>query len=389
MRPVFSQKNLIFPLVSWLFGAFLAVYSYQFYEQGGLLDGHQEFLDQINAGNYFAVIHPGIYWLAVALNQLTAIPLHESLFRLLSLHFAATFFVTMIGLKLLDTDAADPYLIFFAAVAVMIAMPLGLPFLPPEVYNYSVDLTRVTLLLRNATHTAMQPYAIGAFCLTMAVIRKLKSGEFATKMAVAASVLLFISVLMKPSFAFSFIPSLGLYLLFKRSFSFNDKLKVVAIAVPAGWLLCGQFYINYIHPIGNFDLHSAVSFTPFEAWIFVNKKPLWALVTAILFPLMVLCCRLRKISEFTWIAWINLAIALIPQSLFWLGGLDNEWSYLDAREILFLCSIVEWWRWLKEDRVHILPGRFGVAHFAGLILLMHVMFGYMRMITIDMPSVHW
>lgn len=365
----------------------LLIYSYCNF--GHIIPAQLHFAEEMYRG-HFLVLHPGIYWMADGFSWLTSLSIKESLHLLLSVHVALTFAAIVWVMRRLGSEyiISNPAL-WLCALAVMIAAPLGLPDVPLSTYNFTAS-NRSFFLLRNATYTGLLSYAITSFGLLMLLCRQKNYGtSFPWKQAFTASALLFISALIKPSFALTIIPAIGLYLLCDRR-PWSNRFFLMALMLPAGVLMLFQFYIGFVHSSlppypSNFTLD------PFVVWQRNNVHILLSMLLAMLFPLIVLYGCRNSLSAETRIAWVSLALSLIPYLLLRqtsgvFNDRDFEWSYLNARQILFLCSIVEWWRWHKrtfELHPHYFPQRVMLADIAGMILLAHAVFGYARLLLID------
>ncbi len=366
-------------------------FSHVFYQHGGLIEVHRHFAQQVNNGAYLAVLHPGIYWLGSLLSHITSLPIDQSLDYLLSIHVALTLCAIIWALKLLYVNDADPYALLLCAIAVMIEAPIGIPLLNPVVYNFPLA-NRTAFLLRNATHTAVLPYAIAAFGLLGSLLQsKISTGSFNKKPAITAGILLCISALMKPSFAVTIIPAIVLYMTFSKQFSWKERGKILSILAPTALLILVQFYIGFVsNPETSRVIH--LRFDPWTVWVNNNQYPLLSLMLAIVFPAFILAYRRNKVTVPTIVAWLNLYISIIPYILFnEVPGIstswdrDFEWSYLHARQILFLCSVVEWWRWMQSEPTQSpgFPKTLNATHIAGLLLMAQAMFGYVRLLIID------
>jgi len=382
----FRAKSAVF--ATGLLAVFLVGFAHRFYAHNGLIEMHNQFMARVHNGEYLPILHPGIYWLSNIVSYVTTWPAQESLYGVLSIHAAFTLYAILWALRLLDTHPVDPYFLLLCALGIMIAAPVGLPLLNPGVYNFPA-YARTAFLLRNATHVAVQPYAIAAFGLLGAIIGHTK--VFSWKSGLAAGILLWISALMKPSFALTIIPAILLYAFARPEYSSKDRARIIAILLPAALLILGQFYIGFVYnPLAAQTIH--VMFKPWAVWSVNNQYPLLSLLLAIAFPAWVLIFRKNTLSAPTIIAWVNLAIAIIPFTLLYeVPGIstssdrDFEWSYLYAQQLLMLCSVMEWWRWLRDARqkkTSGLPEGLGAIHIAGLLFVAHAMTGYMRLLVV-------
>lgn len=362
--------------------------AYSFYEHGGMVKGHLQFAETLNNGSDF-ITHPGIFWFSGILHHATSFSIKQSLFVLTSLHVTLIIPAVLWAFNLMDfTRIGHSWVFLVGALAIMVVSPIGLPWLEPRVYDF-VYVRRTVFLLRNATLMALLPYAIITFGFLMKIIQQqITEGKFERKAAIAAAIFLFISSLIKPSFAVSITPAIALYVLFKREISWRAKISIGYIFLPTAFLLLAQIgtglIYNPLRPV------MSLEFAPLQTWSDQNKYPLLAFMLANAFSVFILGYRYNKLSNFTWIAWINLGIAVTIYALLVLNGpgdaaRDLEWPYITARQILFLCSAMEWWKWVKEKYTS--PSHsfdsFGAPHIAAILLAGHALFGYARLVMVD------
>lgn len=385
LRAIDNRWFILFAFALCLFAGWT---SYCYYEYGGMVKGHIKFAKALYKGTDF-VLHPGIFWLSGLVHDLTALSIRESLFILTSLHVALIIPAIFWALRLLNYNRIEPQWVLLAlALAIMVVAPIGLPTLKPHIYDFPKH-RRTVFLLRSATLMAMLPYAIIAFgFLTKVIQQQIAERTFDRKAAIAAAAALFISSLIKPSFAVSICPAVGLYVLCKREIPWRAKINIACILLPTSFLLLAQIgtgiVYNPMRPVMSLEI------APFETWEHQNKNPLLAFILANAFSLFILGCRSNTLSSFSWIAWINLGISVAIYSLFAMNGpgdatRDLEWPYVTARQILCLCSAMELWKWLREkySRPHQFFKSLGLQHIALILLITHTAFGYVRLATVD------
>jgi hypothetical protein len=383
------NRTVFYVLVT-LLCLFWMWFAHRFYQAGGLLSGHIHYAKEFDKGN-FVIIHPGIFWINSILRHSLSLSVTASLYYLLSVHVALTFCAIIWVLKLLDSGNTNSYMVIWAAMALMVVAPIGLPFLDSKVYDFT-NYNRATFLLRNATHTAVLPYVIIAFGLLTKILKdQLETGGFSKIAAIAAGIALLISGFIKPSFASSIVPAIGLYVILNKGIPWSARFKIACILMPTLFLLAGQFVFHFIY--NSLYPVTRISFRPWAIWSENNQYPLLAFILATAFPLVVLFYRRNTLTIPILISWINLGIAIIPYSLFYIGEnlpgdhRDFEWGYLQARQIVFLCSAVEWWRWLKDEQSELPHARHRAIYGAGILLVAHAVFGCMRLFMVDMKGI--
>jgi hypothetical protein len=382
---VFSRIHI--PLGAIVIVIFLFAFSYRYYYYGILLPSHLLTAEKIYKGD-FHILHPGIYWMNNILVMLTGLPIKQSMWLLLSLHVALTFIAINWVLKRLAPSDMPETVIWLFAMAVMFAMHIGLPGVDKTLYNFTPS-NRPTFLLRNATYTGSLPYMFATFGLLMLLCKQSIDAPVLSKRAIAAGAFLFISALVKPSFAVSIIPAIGVCVLWQKR-PLPNKLALLSVMFPAGFLILLQFYVGFVNsPLPPYA--SRLSLDPWAVWEGNNGHPLLSLLMGALFPFIVVFYRWRRLSLETRIAWLNLVIALIPYILIrqtggWFNDRDFEWSTMNARQLLFLCSMIEWWRWRKE--AYVLRSSETVAvNIAGIVLFVHVIFGFAHLMLVDQGPV--
>jgi hypothetical protein len=370
LRPVTLATGLL--CIVWICVA------YSYYQHGGLIAPHVKFALGIHDGT-LRILHPGIFWLASGFSNLSGLPVLESLYWLLSLHVALTLCALIFALRLLAPDTNE-WMLFISAALLMVVSHIGFFGLDPSVYNF-LPYHRNFIILRNATHTAMLPYAFVAFGLLCAVIKNhLDKNPYNQKQGLLCGVFLFAATLIKPSFCITLIPAVVLYLLAVYHADKKFLVHMALIFLPTALLLALQFYVGFVeNPQGKVI---GMGVDPWRVWAWNNHQPILSLFLALAFPLWIACYRGKQFSFFTRIAWINLAISLVPYILLYETNNDRdfEWSHLHAKQIVFLCSVVEWWGWRKgAASTQKWPIMIGAALF-----LAHAMFGLVKLMTVDL-----
>lgn len=326
----------------------------------------------MDRGEHF-IMHFGIFLLTIVFKHATGLPWVDAFSLLLCFHVVLTYLALTWFLELFCSDLASPRQLCLLGLALMILGPIGLPFIDSRIYSFPI-WNRYILLLRNSTYTAAQPYVILAFTYACRLIER----EYGRKTVLLAAVTLWLSTLMKPSFAVSFIPALGLFTLL-RVRSLRTTLALAAAISLTLVTLPLQYYIGFIdNPIG---YHNSFAVDPWVVWENNNVAPLLSLFLAIVFPLYVTLERARRIAPITWLAWINFAIAVVPYALLRetspQGDRNFEWAVWFGLHVLFLTTVRDWLVWRKKEGARTEQGAVDVAT---KILLLHIFFGSTKFI---------
>jgi len=358
----------------------------EFYVHFGALKIHLRFLNQVHKGQYLVVLHPGIYWMTNILSWLSGLTLHAALNVLLSIHVLLAFFAGMWALMLLSAHRMDAVLCAGLALALLFVGPIGIPFVNTQVYDFA-RFNRSFLMLRNSTSIGMLPYALAALGLLGSLLNGHVRGRlFPVRLSVLAATFLVLSCIMKPSLAISLIPAIMVYVVCSKRFDMDDVVMAGCMLAPAAFIVVMQFFIGFIfNPASSQTIH--IVFSPMAVWLKNNQYPLLELILALAFPIAVTFFRRRSLSSLTIIAWINLCIALVPYMLLdevavisTSSDRDFEWSYVIAKQALFLTCFFEWWCWRGDSK------RRG-ATFATVLLAVHVVFGVSRLLMVDAVDV--
>jgi hypothetical protein len=310
---------------------------------------HISWAIMIAKGEYMAP-HPGFSFAVIALHQLSGLSWERSAIILTCSHIVLTFWVLRFLLVRFMPAFSSPFLLELLALGLMVAAPIGLPYIDERTYSFAFP-NRSTLLWRNATHTALQPYALLAFGLLWQLIEQLRRNvPISRYLPIAACLCLAVSSLMKPSLALTLIPTILLCVpvLLPREFT---KWGVCALVLfPDVIVLLSQFYIGFINPLNSQHTDSVI-IAPFAVWSSNNATPWLALLLSIVFPLYAFAIRRGRLQWPFFLAAINFLIALIPYSLLKEGvrGERNfEWSYWIGLQILFLVTLIELFVWREE-----------------------------------------
>lgn len=361
----------------------LSAVAWDYISLKGILPGHMRAVHQINSGMSLH-IHFGVHLLSILLHRLSELPIKTAFHITVIFHIILTFLCLNFSLRCLSAirqQHTQGILYIFVALALMVIAPIGLPGLDEKTYCFSW-YNRTTLLWRNPTHTAVQPYAIMAFCYAAIIINHYRNNETPkVRLLAAASTILLLSVLVKPSFALSFIPTMTLIMLSHWSRNKNI-LRICYVIAPAALLMLAQAYFLFeYNPMGRIR---NVYFEPYTIWKRNNIYPLLTLLLATLYPLYIFILRYRHLQYFSIIAAVNFMLACLPYALLKeTGDRDFEWGFWYGLQLLFLAATVElhaWWqsKTSKKERY--------LCYIAVLLFVLHAGFGIARFITLYPPE---
>lgn len=385
---VFQKKSFNYGCLVAVIAMFLFLVSWDYYQTFGVIAAHVKFLRQVQDGQALVVLHPGIYWITSMCAWISGGALLQTLYFVLSTHVVLAFFAAMWALMLMTDYRMHPYVCIVAGVALLFVAPIGIPYLiDPMIYDFTKG-NRTILLLRNATAIGLLPYALASIGLCGQLLNShVRDRAWPPRKCIALAGMLMMSCLIKPSLGLPLIPAIGLYALFSRRFSWHDVFMVSLVLFPAAFMIVLQFLIGFVYnPFTNRTIH--IFFDPFTVWVNNNISPLAALLLALVFPLFVLWYRCKRLMAISVIGWIALGVALVPYILLnevavisTSSDRDFEWSYLIVKEMLFVCFVVEWWRWYEEKR---LSGAVPKAVYAAAgLMMLHVAFCITRLLYLD------
>ncbi len=345
MPPASRQLNLAVAAIC--VGLYLL--AAMFYHMGGALIGQLDNAEKIHQGapTAFLVVHPGMYWLISALASLTHARITTAASIVGSLHFAATFAALVWLLRRL-TGPLQTLPLLTCALALLFMGSICIPFLPTRYFD-AHGFNRTAALLRNFTHIGVVPYMYAFLaCLSLMLPRLLSGASISGKTYALAALLLAVSAIVKPSFAIAYLPALLAYLCLARKKL--PPLSLLLALSPTVAIIIGEYIAG---ETGSVSGGPAMTYVvdPFAVWLQNNENIPIAFIAANALALYMLAVRPKQLSPLTCIAWLNLAIALVPYIALreTNEGADRnfEWSYLDAKMILMVCSAADWLLWCK------------------------------------------
>jgi hypothetical protein len=318
------------------------------------LPNHIQFAQSIAAGGPY-IPHSGFHRTILALSSLSGLSLADAAVVVLASFVTLTALIIYITLHRTLASAHLPGLVLFLTAAMMLVTAIYVPFFNSKVYLGQGSPN----VWHNPTILAAKPFALISFLLCCRYFEAQGPQRRVWWIAIASLALL-ISVFMKPNFALVFAPALAATLILTGPKNHKAYLSGLLIVLPAALALAYQYWRmrtlgGTIQGPTNFRLDM------FGLWRQWSPNVAISLLLALAFPLSVLLLRWRQaIRSFSWLlAWIMTVVGILQFGLLAIDGPaygsgDWSWGYLFALQILFLVSIIEFFRWgdsVSRDRL--------------------------------------
>lgn len=347
-----SEKTLRFDVIlnALFYTGIFAVYFYVFYVQAFSLNYtaelklHIEILEKLIANPLSGEsVHPGFHLLIYALSKVFNLTLSYSAVILLSL-FAV--WISYLIKKLLDCylpNLGSGYK-YFSTLMLVLVSSIYLPFFSSRFYlgqgtpNFWATPTLVVL----------KPFSLIAFFmfikyLDRASLQKNWFYQFTLTLVLA------VSVVVKPSFVFVFFPAVFIYLLISHKMNLKILYKLLIMALPSLLILAVQYFGNFV-----LDKGQGIDLVKFRVWQFYTPSIPISILLAIAFPLSILVSRFRMAIKFTplVLSWLMLIIgamqfAFLAEKKYFYAG-NFSWGYNIALWFLFIFSFIEFVKWINE-----------------------------------------
>lgn len=254
--------------------------------------------------------------------------------------------------------------------------------------------------LHSPTHMSVRVFSLLAFCIVIDLLQGFGKKEYepiffkvsVVKQRVLLAVFLFLSVVMKPTFAEMFIPAVAFYMLGVWIYKLCKKDQPGTYFTSCLWmLLCAApslvyMLIQYIvfFAFGNsYGNDGALIVTQWwEVWHLYSENVVLAIVFAMAFPIYMLLIDMRYFLKEVpgRIALLGYGIAFLEASFLGedgdrLGHANFMWPYMSAMQLLWM---VAFWRLLvleKRDNKTKLQGRLLLVGW--ILFFAHGFYGYL------------
>jgi len=245
-------------------------------------------------------------------------------------------FSIMILDKLNNKLVSLPHLFMFCTLLFFVS-PIMNWWQFPSIYRGQFTPT----VWHNPTSIILMPFSLAIIYL---VINKTK--DHWLRDAMWGSVILGLSVLVKPSFALAFLPTIYILALIKK-FTWKECL---IYSLPAIAIMAWQFFENYTSGGQSTLAHhrSSIIISPFTVWYGWAKTPVGSLLVSFAFPGVFLYFFLNQIKNknMMLLAWL---LVLVSMTSFFLFAEEGDktfhgnffWGTIPAVYILFLATMIE------------------------------------------------
>ena len=249
-------------------------------------------------------------------------------------------------LKMSFFDVKPALLSFTLLIVSSIYLPLISNWLSPEYFNVMFSGSGTPNVLHNPTYYLVKIFVLPIFLIFSILINE--DFKCNIRYLVLFTILLSLSILAKPNFALTFIPSILSIILFKYIKFKESYLKVIFIT--AGLLLIPfmillfQFLVSYI--AGERDSTISVCFLcVWKAW---SIFPPASILLGIGFPLFVFLINFKKnIKDLYYqLAWLNFLFSLLFAVFFYETNYRQFagnffWGYNLGLYLLFFVSVID------------------------------------------------
>lgn len=349
-----TQNFIIFGRI-FFYCTILMIFFYMFYVQAFAKTYIAEFQNHISLLRQFVfnplsyeTVHPGFHCVTYAISRLSGLSLLYSGVVLLSFTVLITSAMIMKLLRHSLQKKYSEYFLFFITFLLLTLTSIYLPFFNINIYlgQWSGNFYAVP------TQVFVKPFALTAFLMYVSFLKNRQKQKSKVFMLMIITVMT-ASVLVKPNFVFSFMPTVAVYLLLKKNKNIRFMFKTVLLFLPTIIVLLLQFYGNFIVGTGR-----GISFTFFDVWKEYSPNILVSIVLAIAFPLTVLLARFNRLlnNEYLILSWIFLFFGII-QFIFMAENAhffaaNFSWSYSLGLWFVFIFSTIEYFIWLCENRMN-------------------------------------
>jgi len=351
-----SETSLLDLFIKSLFYCFvLAVAFYMYYKQVFVFPKiwsdtalHLDFVRQYNEGKIY-IAHPIFHLSVIYISKITGLTFEYSAVLVMTFFICLIYIIirSIVGhfLKGSYGEAMMQFITFITMTVSAIYVPF---------YNKNIYLGQWSPNpWHNPTIIVLKPFALVTFFLFVVLVEDYFGGKTINRrrwrfFLFIFAVLMAVSCFAKPNWVLSFVPAIFIYLFFFRKFHLKLSALAVALLIPTGLALTYQFFKTYKTADGD-----RIIFDFLGVWRQYSPNIFISILLATAFPVGLLLLRFRETTQnhFLILAWIVFLVALLQYSLLAervkYKACNFGWGYLMSLHILFLFSIVEFFRWLK------------------------------------------
>jgi hypothetical protein len=367
-----------------LVGLFFGVLTYRqvYVANSGTIYTHIQFAERIQAGeamksDFNNLPHLGYFYLLVALNEIGLTFQLAATLVLVTAHLATAIIIYLVYRHFLGEAVSNDTILLFTFLVLIIGA-LYVPFFNPSPY-FGQGSPNVH---HNSTVIILKPISTLTFFLVVPLMAQNGTREY--RRLIITTLLLALSVIVKPTFAIVFIPAVFIYLLVIRT-HFLKRLWILSlIMLPTVFILLVQLVYYYQTPVTGEEAPRGLQLVFLDVWHTQTHSVPISLLLAVAFPLAISLFRHKSLiaKPYLIIAWLMTLIgaaqfAFIAETLDgsvhgsanWIGG------YLMGLSALYIVAVLEFMNWLGERRRVSRSGT-NTPFWVTLVLLsLHVMSG--------------
>jgi hypothetical protein len=247
-------------------------------------------------------------------------------------------------------------------------------WLSPDYFSVMFSGSGTPNVLHNPTYYLVKVFVLPVFFVSKKILGNILI--ISRKTLIIFITLLSVSVLAKPNFALSFIPSFAIILIWD---AFHKSIKpgllfkklLLFFSVPV-IILFLQFFVMYM--AGPRD--SSIRFCFFCVWTHWSKIPVISILLGIVFPLfMFLLNFARNVKNISYqFAWLNFIISLLFAGFLYEDGYrllagNLFWGYNLSLYLLFFVSLMDFIELLRTKELRIFYFKIVCAT---IVLLLHI-----------------
>jgi hypothetical protein len=287
----------------------------------------------------YVIPHPGFHLIIFFISKIAHATYSTVAPIVMSGFVVVTIFLTNTLLAKRIPSANRTAWLLIISVCLNIVIAIYLPFFNPNPYVGQESPN----IWHNPQMLFLKPFALLFFFYYMEFIQN--DGQLTKRGYFILSSLLMISVVIKPSFVFAFLPATGIYLLAFHTRELHLYRKTLLLSLPTLAVLCYQYYITYYLSAGMSHYHDKIIFTYFGVMKLYTPSVVVSTLLVLAFPLSVAIYYRRELAHniYARMAWILTAVSfaqaafLAEQEKFSQGAFG--FGYIISLFILYIFSM--------------------------------------------------
>ncbi len=314
--------------------------------------------------------HMGLHYSVILIKALLHVDIEQGLVITLTVYAALQAALIFAWLHAALHRTYTPLFILLAALALMLVTPLYLPAFDSSILRGPGH----PHAWHNQTMVASIPFAIVAFLGWYALLEQRKNIKFCASLALITAIDAFI----KPNFALSLLPAVGLYVLVYKKHAPRQLVTLALTALPTLLLFLWQYTVLFVeNPL---DTVHQLLFDPMGVWSVHSPCPLVSILLGCAFPMAFLATCRHHLSRLSWLAWMNWLAATVFGALFAETPRYHDGNlmrgYYMAMLFIFITTTIDFMK--AAQTIPAPPGKtaFTRLHLCWLLLITHAVIGF-------------